>query len=37
LKPKDVRTIRVRLHLEGRKPDPAMFNLAIDKRLFSGG
>jgi integrase len=33
LKPKDVWTIRVRLHLEGRKRDLAMFNLAIDSKL----
>jgi hypothetical protein len=30
LKPKDVWTVRVRLQLEGRKRDLAMFNLAID-------
>jgi integrase len=33
LKPKDVRTIRVRLQLEGRKRDLAMFNLAVDSKL----
>jgi integrase len=33
LKPKDVWTIRVRLLLEGRKRDLAMFNLAIDSKL----
>ena len=33
LKPKDVWTIRVRLQLEGRKRDLAMFNLAIDSKL----
>jgi integrase len=33
LKPKDVRTIRVRLQLEGRKRDLAMFNLAIDSKF----
>jgi integrase len=33
LKPKDVWTIRVRLQLEGRKHDLAMFNLAIDSKL----
>src|SRR6516162_2184791 len=33
LKPKDVWTIRVRLQLEGRKCDLAMFNLAIDSKL----
>ena len=32
LKPKDVWTIRVRLQLEGRKRDLAMFNLAIDSK-----
>jgi hypothetical protein len=30
LEPKDVWTSRVRLQLEGPKPDLAMFNLAID-------
>jgi hypothetical protein len=30
LKPKDVRGIRVRLQLEDRKRDLALFNLAID-------
>jgi hypothetical protein len=30
LQPKDVGTNRVRLQLEGRKRDFAMFNLAID-------
>ena len=34
LKPKDVWTIRVRLQLEGRKRDLAMFNLAIDSKLM---
>jgi len=33
LKPKDVWTIRVRLQMEGRKRDLAMFNLAIDSKL----
>ena len=33
LKPKDVWTIRVRLQLEGRKRDLALFNLAIDSKL----
>ena len=33
LKPKDVWTNRVRLQLEGRKRDLAMFNLAIDSKL----
>jgi integrase len=33
LKPKDVWTIRVRLQMEGRRPDLAMFNLAIDSKL----
>ena len=33
LKPKDVWTIRVRLQMEGRRRDLAMFNLAIDSRL----
>jgi hypothetical protein len=33
LKPKDVWKIRVRLELEGRKRDLAMFNLAIDSKL----
>jgi integrase len=33
LKPKDVWTIRVRLQLEGRRRDLAMFNLAIDSKL----
>jgi hypothetical protein len=33
LKPKDVWTIRVRLQLQGRKRDLAMFNLAIDSKL----
>jgi integrase len=33
LKPKDVWTIRVRLQLEDRKRDLAMFNLAIDSKL----
>src|SRR6266436_9967153 len=33
LKPKDVWTIRVRLQLEGRKRDLAMFNPAIDSKL----
>ena len=33
LKPKDVWTIRVRLQLESRKTDLAMFNLAIDSKL----
>jgi integrase len=32
-KPKDVWTIRVRLQLEGRKRDLAMFNLAVDSKL----
>ena len=33
LKPKDVWTIRVRLQLEGRRRDLAMFNLAVDSKL----
>ena len=33
LKPKDVWTIRVRLQLEGRQRDLAMFNLAVDSKL----
>src|SRR5215472_7916777 len=33
LKPKDVWVIRVRLQLEGRKRDLALFNLAIDSKL----
>jgi integrase len=33
LKPKDVWAIRVRLQLEGRKRDLALFNLAIDSKL----
>jgi integrase len=33
LKPKEVWTIRVRLQLEQRKRDLAMFNLAIDSKL----
>jgi integrase len=33
LKPKDVWTIRVRLQLEDRKRDLAMFNLAVDSKL----
>jgi integrase len=33
LKPKDVWTIRVRLQLEERKRDLALFNLAIDSKL----
>jgi integrase len=33
LKPKDVWMIRVRLQLEGRARDLAMFNLAIDSKL----
>lgn len=33
LRPKDVWTIRVRLQLECRKRDLAMFNLAIDSKL----
>jgi len=33
LKPKDVWTIRVRLQLERRRRDLAMFNLAIDSKL----
>jgi site-specific recombinase XerC len=33
LRPKDVWTIRVRLQLEGRRRDLAMFNLAIDSKL----
>ena len=35
LKPKDVWTIRVRLQMEGRRRDLAMFNLAIDSKLRS--
>src|SRR5271163_523059 len=33
LKPKDVWAIRVRLQLEHRAPDLALFNLAIDSKL----
>ena len=33
LKPRHVWTIRVRLQLEGRKRDLAMFNLGIDSKL----
>src|SRR5215813_592199 len=33
LKPKDVWAIRVRLQLEQRKRDLALFNLAIDRKL----
>ena len=33
LKPKDVWSIRVRLQIEGRRRDLAMFNLAIDSKL----
>ena len=33
LKPKDVWTIRVRLKMEERRRDLAMFNLAIDSKL----
>jgi site-specific recombinase XerC len=33
LRPKEVWTIRIRLQLEGRKRDLAMFNLAIDSKL----
>ena len=33
LKPKDVWAIRVRLQLEHRARDPALFNLAIDSKL----
>jgi site-specific recombinase XerC len=33
LRPKDVWTIRVRLQIESRKRDLAMFNLAIDSKL----
>ena len=33
LKPKEVWAIRVRLQLEGRKRDLALFNLAIDSKL----
>ena len=33
LRPRDVWTIRVRLQLEGRKRDLAMFNLGIDSKL----
>ena len=32
LKPGDVRAIRVRLQLEGRKRDLALFNLAVDSK-----
>lgn len=35
LKPKDVWAIRVRLQLQGRKRDLALFNLAIDSKLRS--
>ena len=34
LKPKYVWTIRVRLQMEGRRRDLAMFNLAIDSKLM---
>ena len=37
LKPKEVWTIRVRLQLEGRRRDLAMFNLAIDSKLRGCG
>ena len=37
MKPKNVWTIRVRLQLEGRKRDLAMFNLAIDSKLRGCG
>jgi hypothetical protein len=33
LKPKEVWAIRVRLQLQGRKRDLALFNLAIDSKL----
>ena len=33
LKPKHVSAIRIRLQLEGRKRDLALFNLAIDSKL----
>src|SRR5690348_8265120 len=33
LKPKEVWAIRIRLQLEGRKRDVALFNLAIDSKL----
>ena len=33
LKPKDVWAIRVRIQLESRKRDLALFNLAIDSKL----
>ncbi len=33
LKPKEVRAIRVRLQLQGRRLDLALFNLAIDSKL----
>jgi site-specific recombinase XerC len=33
LRPRDVWAIRIRLQLEGRKRDLAMFNLAIDSKL----
>jgi hypothetical protein len=33
LRPKDVWAIRIRLQLEGRRRDLAMFNLAIDSKL----
>src|SRR5690348_14589340 len=33
LKPKDVWAIRVRLQLEGRARDLALFNLAVDSKL----
>jgi hypothetical protein len=33
LKPKDVWAIRVRLQLQDRKPDLALFNLALDSKL----
>ena len=33
LKPEDVWAIRVRLQLEGRQRDLALFNLAIDSKL----
>ena len=37
LKPKDVWTIRVRLQLEGRKRDLAMFNRSISPSTASSG
>ena len=35
LKPRDVWAIRVRLQIEGKRRDLALFNLAIDRKLRS--